>query len=447
MMPGENLTRLNQLVAPLRESIIDKPPYISGTLPLPDSSFSLFYKVGDVKDGHTARHINLANATLDELEGLAQACEPASFGLNKEDVLDETYRKAGKIDFGEFSATLDLAQTDLIKIIRDYLLEGTQSTRIMRTELYKLNVYGKGSFFKPHVDTPRSEKMFGSLVIVFPTPHEGGALFLRHRGNEWAFDSGRELAAVRRPSIGYVAFFSDIEHEVAPVVSGHRVTLTYNLYFDDVGPVSGTDSVAESLSLTANERTFREAFEALLENPEFLADGGTLIFGLRHVYPIRDDLKSVYKALKGSDAMVYQSVLALGFEPVLHMYYQWGDDEYGTPESAIIDKVVGFEDENWLLEEDDFASKVHQKGGIMVYLEDERFENCGPAVWVTPMTTFNCQERAHIQYGNEVTMAVAYGNVCFVVRIGGAGERLMYPTVARLKLEHERRIRESDTWD
>ena len=59
----------------------------------------------------------------------------------------------------------------------------------------------------------------------------------------WFFDTAatngslilaRELAAVRElPMIDYVAFFSDVEHEVAPVISGHRVTLTYNLYFDN----------------------------------------------------------------------------------------------------------------------------------------------------------------------------------------------------------------------
>ena len=160
--------------------------------------------------------------------------------------------------------------------------------------------------------------MFGSLVIVFPTPHEGGALLLRHHGRQWIFDSGRELAAARQQFIGYVAFFSDIEHEVAPVISGYHVTLTYNLYFDGGGPVK--DPVTDHLYTPqgTNEQAFSEAFEALLENPEFLAEGGTLAFGLRHVYPIKRDLAPVYDALKASDAVIYKSVRALGFEPVLY---------------------------------------------------------------------------------------------------------------------------------
>ena len=90
------------------------------------------------------RHINLSSSTPDELEQLTQACEPASFGVKKEDVLDETYRKAGKMDLERFapSPLLDPVRTDLSKIIRNYLLEGTQSINNIKIELYKLNVYG-----------------------------------------------------------------------------------------------------------------------------------------------------------------------------------------------------------------------------------------------------------------------------------------------------------------
>ena len=63
------------------------------------------------------RHINFANATPDELDQLAQACEPASSSVNKEDVLDETYRKAGQMDSDYFSPSLDPVQTGLLKTI------------------------------------------------------------------------------------------------------------------------------------------------------------------------------------------------------------------------------------------------------------------------------------------------------------------------------------------
>jgi hypothetical protein len=286
--------------------------------------------------------------------------------------------------------------------------------------------------------------MFGSLVIVFPTPHEGGALLLRHRGHEWTFDPGQELAAERQPAIGYVAFFSDIEHEVTPVISGHRVTLTYNLYFDDDGPVSANDTVSEHLSppLTraSNEDAFREAFNSLLANPKFPGDGGTLAFGLRHVYPIKNSLKHVYNALKGSDAVVYQSVRALGFQPVLYLYYERKSQSRSssTFQGALIDKVLDFSTGDYSDEFADIVQTVREKGGIVV---DQECWELDPAdyngknmpeetvEWVTPVATFNRKGCAFVTYGNAPALNVAHGDVCLVVRIGEAGERLAYPRV------------------
>ena len=58
-------------------------------------------------------------------------------------MLDETYRKAGKMDSGSFSSMLDPFHTDLIEIVRGYLLEGSKSTTGIKAELYKLNIYSK----------------------------------------------------------------------------------------------------------------------------------------------------------------------------------------------------------------------------------------------------------------------------------------------------------------
>ena len=145
---------IDRLLSPLRESIIDKPPLAS--------HLSLFYKIAreslDARfivsilvhsapytgntDSISRRYVDFANTSFGELEQLAQVCEPASFGINDKDVLDETYRKAGKMDSELFSTPLASEHTDLVKVLRGHLLEGTDSTRKLKIELYKLNVYG-----------------------------------------------------------------------------------------------------------------------------------------------------------------------------------------------------------------------------------------------------------------------------------------------------------------
>jgi hypothetical protein len=97
-----------------------------------------------VPDLKSRRHVDFRVAdcaTSNELEQLAQACESASFGLSDEDILDETYDTAGKMDSDLFSTPLVPKQTDLVKVMRGYLLEGAGSARKLKVELYKLNVY------------------------------------------------------------------------------------------------------------------------------------------------------------------------------------------------------------------------------------------------------------------------------------------------------------------
>lgn len=39
--------RIQQLLTPLQESIVNKPPFVSGTIPLQDYNFELYYKDGE----------------------------------------------------------------------------------------------------------------------------------------------------------------------------------------------------------------------------------------------------------------------------------------------------------------------------------------------------------------------------------------------------------------
>ena len=293
-------------------------------------------------------------------------------------------------------------------------------------------------------------------MIVFPTPHEGGAPLARYRGQEWSFDPGWEFTASRTPTIGYVVLLNDVEHEVTPVTFGHRITLTYNLYHavDNPafwkGPVTGPFS-----SLPAYERRFRESFEALLENPEFFPYGGTLGFGLRHSYPIRDEIGHVYDLLKASDAVVYGCFRALGFQPALYMYVEWMPESVGSTEGGLLDHVMKFQGFG---EEDnvDVTLQVLDGGGHIVCYDDQYrwsqygYERAEKMEWVTPMTTFSRQQSTYNTYGNEPIEKIAYWDLCLVVRIGKVGERLMYPTIAQLKKEKVRsyneRYRHTEFW-
>jgi hypothetical protein len=70
------------------------------------------------------------------------------------------------------------------------------------------------------------------------TQSTGASLAVRHLDTEMHFDwslvnatSKKDTAiAEYRPPILWAAFYNDCEHEVYEVASGHRVTLTYNLY-------------------------------------------------------------------------------------------------------------------------------------------------------------------------------------------------------------------------
>ena len=166
-----------------------------------------------------------------------------------------------------------------------------------------------------------------------------------------------------------------------------------------------------------------------------MADGGTLAFGLRYVYPIEKNLKQVYNVLKGSDAVVYQSVRALGFDPVLYVYY---DENFGDrPQGAMVHKVIEFlTDYGVALAVDVVQAQggvpVRQDGGSM-YGSGPDFDYPEPVEWVTPLTTYNRQEGAFVTHANRPALNWAYGDVCMIVRIGKAGDRLAFPTVAQVK--------------
>lgn len=119
-------------------------------------------------------------ASSKPLQQLLAACTPASFGRGGDEVVDEDYRKAGKLDSKDFTTNFCPYQNGIIDVVSQLLLPnatGDKNERGVKAELYKLNVYSAPSGkFKAHVDTPRSDAQFGSLVVALPVAHEGEAV-------------------------------------------------------------------------------------------------------------------------------------------------------------------------------------------------------------------------------------------------------------------------------
>ena len=226
----------------------------------------------------------------EDVQVFLDSCSPATFGIGSKTVLNKEYRNALKLEPGCFSVNFELASTFVLDQITRIM-----SSTLIRAELYKLNVYSAGGHFKPHVDTPRSVDMFGSLVVCLPSKFTGGALVTRHQGRQVTFDWSSSTATQ------WAAFYSDVEHEVLPVTSGHRITLTYNLYHT---------SRAMTPAITTNPLYCE--LKAALQNPHFMRQGGILGFFCQHMYTdISTNLGKFSPFLKGEDALIYEVAYSL----------------------------------------------------------------------------------------------------------------------------------------
>ncbi|PYI31355.1 hypothetical protein BP00DRAFT_446636 [Aspergillus indologenus CBS 114.80] len=324
----------------------------------------------------TARSDSTARKLVLPLDGLAPQssaaalgdlvadCQPASFGRNGEEILDPSYRLAGKIDPANFASSFHPADFGILQMVENVLLPGISEKdlgreddgskpvmsksarhyRKLHAELYKLNVYsGPSGHFATHVDTPRSESQIGSLVVCLPSQFSGGRLTVRHGGQQSAFD----WSEASHSAIQWAAFYSDCEHEIETITEGHRLTLTYNLYITQA-PTAKID--ASNLVLQPQSFPLYNAVHETFSNPRFMEqafvlteeiEGGVLAMFCSHAYAhtSNDAHVRLPRALKGADLVVYSVLNSLGAEvcvlPVLGdddraVWGDWGEAYYNT---------------------------------------------------------------------------------------------------------------------
>jgi hypothetical protein len=157
---------------------------------------------------------------------LITVARPAMFGLGERTLTDLSVRDTWEITPERFQLA-GLDWDAVFTEVRDGL--GLPRGAALRAEPHSMLVYGKGQFFLPHQDSEKHDSMAGTLVMSLPSPHRGGELVIEHNGEEVSCQaSASELT--------FIAFYGDCRHQVLPVKSGYRLTITFNLLLDAAAP-------------------------------------------------------------------------------------------------------------------------------------------------------------------------------------------------------------------
>lgn len=279
--------------------------------------------------------------------------------------------------------------------------------------------------------------MFGSLVFTLSTPHTGGNLLLRHRNRSFDFNASSLLESAPSSSVAYVAFYSDVQHEVLEVTSGARITITFNLYYDP----SRAPPVMPAKRIPIPENQFMHALREAYRDAAFVRGCTHIGFGLEHQYPrnVSDYRYPVWSDLKGADAFVFNALRDTGSNPVLWYLYESASDSWGNSFDLLLSRPVNGRDEEdiedeemqYLLEQDDealivwredYSEETLDKAGARCYKDRARIDDYRSrsihVQWVTPPSANLAGETIYTESGNEPIQEIYYYKVCIIVDLG-----------------------------
>lgn len=230
----------------------------------------------------------------------------APFGKGEETIVDSTVRKVWELLPSQFE--LNNPQWDLL--IEDILTSLQKPLRLsnyrMEATLYRLLVYEPGGFFLPHRDSEKMDGMIATLVVTLPGRHAGGELIVRHDGKAAVLDTYR---ASYGSAISYTAFYADCEHEVKPLLKGHRVSLVYNLTakLDEARAIaSSAEGTAEGLADVLRQWPKAQKRLAIVLDHRYTARGVSM-----HLLKGSDQAKAqqVFEAAKLANCECYLTLL------------------------------------------------------------------------------------------------------------------------------------------
>ncbi|KZV85117.1 hypothetical protein EXIGLDRAFT_841681 [Exidia glandulosa HHB12029] len=290
--------------------------------------------------------------------------EPWNVPLNKDAALQDLERLAGacgpdgELARADFAVNVDLASSGVLQAATDALLGLDAEEHTLKAELRMLHVQSSGYQLPAQSTSPN---VFGCLLLTFPVTHTGGSTVVRSGTQELVHDPSAAAVAPDEHQVSWLAFRNDAERQSAPVQSGYRVTLSYDLHLVE-------KSVVTSRQLRMHARPILDVFRELLADPTFLPTGGRIGIPLQNEYaaPAKVEYKdpgrpieNVRQALRGVDYAFFLAAGAAGLRPkVLQVYSH--DYDQGT---FLVDRMFhGWDSDCTWMDADDFGEEMCKHG-------------------------------------------------------------------------------------
>ncbi len=345
-----------------------------------------------------------------QVKRLISVAQSALFGRGEQTLSDTNVRDTWQILPDQLSLagpSWPSLLSGALEHFRDAL--GLPSSTRLRAEPHAMLVYGKGQFFLPHQDSEKDDAMVGTLVLSLPSAHTGGELVIEHAGHQCAYRASKT-------DLTLVAFYADCRHQVTPVRTGYRVTLTFNLLAEPgtsaeaSGPLAElTHSLGRHFGSPAKPR-----YGSRESDPP-----NRLVYLLDHEYTQRG---LSWERLKGADAARAallraasgqagcESVLALAEVKETWDAYPEGDDpwnDYGYDEDDEDEDGGAGEDGDYVLQEliDDeitlgWWTGPDGTGGEEISLRVQDYEVCA-STESADLTPYDSQYEGYMgNYGN-----------------------------------------------
>src|SRR5207248_10382586 len=128
--------------------------------------------------------------TAKQAKELKKHCEEAPYGKGEETLVDTSVRRVWRLTPEHFSLTNPDWEPFLQQTVHKVQEELGLEEQKLESHLYDLLLYEPGSFFLPHRDGEKLDRMVATLVIVLPSSFQGGELVVRHEGQEKTIDFG-----------------------------------------------------------------------------------------------------------------------------------------------------------------------------------------------------------------------------------------------------------------